>query len=52
MADLVYRTPEAKFKAVIDDIVEANKRKQPVLVGTVAIETSELVSATAQAARH
>jgi preprotein translocase subunit SecA len=44
MSDLVYRTPENKFKAVIDDIVEANQRKQPVLVGTVAIETSELVS--------
>ena len=44
MADLVYRTPENKFKAVIDDIVEAHKRKQPVLVGTVAIETSEFVS--------
>jgi preprotein translocase subunit SecA len=44
MADYVYRTPESKFKAVIDDIVQANKRKQPVLVGTVAIETSELVS--------
>ena len=42
--DLVYREPEAKFKAVIDDIVEAHKRGQPVLVGTVAIETSELVA--------
>jgi preprotein translocase subunit SecA len=44
MPDYVYRTPENKFKAVIDDIVEAHKRQQPVLVGTVAIETSELVS--------
>ncbi len=44
MSDQVYRTPENKFKAVIDNIVEAHKRKQPVLVGTVAIETSELVS--------
>ncbi|MEM7537554.1 MAG: preprotein translocase subunit SecA [Chloroflexota bacterium] len=43
-ADMVYRTVEAKFKAVIDDIAEANENKQPVLVGTVAIETSELVS--------
>ncbi len=42
--DLVYRAPEAKFKAVIDDIAAAHKRGQPVLVGTVAIETSELVS--------
>ena len=44
MADLVYRTQEAKFDAVIKDIVDANKRQQPVLVGTVAIETSEYVS--------
>jgi preprotein translocase subunit SecA len=44
MADLVYRTQEAKFDAVIKDIVEAHKRQQPVLVGTVAIETSEYVS--------
>jgi preprotein translocase subunit SecA len=45
LPDLVYRTKESKFKAVIDDIVEANKKGQPVLVGTVAIETSEHVSA-------
>ena len=44
LPDLVYRTPEVKFKSVIDDIVEASKRGQPVLVGTVAIETSELVA--------
>ena len=44
MADLVYRTQEAKFESVINDIVEAHKRQQPVLVGTVAIETSEYVS--------
>jgi preprotein translocase subunit SecA len=42
--DHVYRAPEAKFKAVIDDIAAAHERGQPVLVGTVAIETSELVS--------
>lgn len=44
MDDLVYRTQGAKFKAVIDDIAEKNKAGQPVLVGTVAIETSEHVS--------
>jgi preprotein translocase subunit SecA len=43
-ADLVYRTQEAKFDAVLNDIIEAYKRKEPVLVGTVAIETSEYVS--------
>ncbi|MEZ4727118.1 MAG: SEC-C metal-binding domain-containing protein [Caldilineaceae bacterium] len=44
MADQVYRTQTAKFKALIDEIADAHKRGQPVLVGTVAIETSELVS--------
>jgi len=45
LADLVYRTQETKFQMVIDDIVEAHKLGRPVLVGTVAIETSEYVSA-------
>lgn len=45
MPDLIYRTEAAKFKAVIDDIEQSNKRGQPVLVGTVAIETSERISA-------
>ena len=44
MDDLVYRTQEAKFKAVLEDIAEKHEAGQPVLVGTVAIETSELVS--------
>ena len=44
MADQVFRTQESKFKALIDEIAEAHKKGQPVLVGTVAIETSELVS--------
>ena len=42
--DLVYRTRDSKFKAVLDDIVESHKMGRPVLVGTVAIETSEYVS--------
>ena len=44
MPDLVYRSQEAKFKAVLDDIQGAHERGQPVLLGTVAIETTELVS--------
>lgn len=44
LADQVYRTQVSKFKALIDEIAEAHKRGQPVLVGTVAIETSEVVS--------
>jgi preprotein translocase subunit SecA len=42
--DVVYRTGEEKFDAIVDAIADANKRKQPVLVGTVSIEKSELVS--------
>ena len=44
MEDAVYKTKEEKFKAVIDEIVEAHKKGQPVLVGTITIETSELLS--------
>ncbi len=42
--DMVYRTEDVKFQSVIDDIADAHERQQPVLVGTVAIETSEMVS--------
>ncbi|MFN8445099.1 MAG: preprotein translocase subunit SecA [Caldilineaceae bacterium] len=42
--DLVYRSESAKFKAVLDEVVEAYKRKQPVLLGTTAVETSERVA--------
>ena len=41
-ADLVYRTEEAKYDAVVDDIAERHKNGQPVLVGTVSVEKSEL----------
>ena len=42
--DLVYKTVRGKYKAIIDEIVETHKVKQPVLVGTVSIEKSELLS--------
>jgi preprotein translocase subunit SecA len=42
--DLIYRSSEEKFNAVIDDIQACVARKQPVLVGTSTIETSELIS--------
>lgn len=42
--DLVYASMKGKFRAVVEDIAERNKKGQPVLVGTVAIETSELIS--------
>jgi preprotein translocase subunit SecA len=43
-ADLIYRTEEAKFGAVVEDIVERHERGQPVLVGTVSVEKSERLS--------
>ena len=42
--DVVYKTEQAKYKAVIDDIVEHHQKGQPVLVGTITIEKSELLS--------
>jgi preprotein translocase subunit SecA len=42
--DVVYKTERAKFKAVVEDIKDCYKRGQPVLVGTVSVEKSELVS--------
>ena len=43
-ADLIYASMEGKFKAVANDIKERHEKGQPVLVGTVAIETSEIIS--------
>jgi len=43
-ADLLYPTLESKFQAVVQDIKERHRKGQPVLVGTVAVETSELLS--------
>lgn len=40
--DLIYKTQEEKFKAVIDEIKKANAKGQPVLVGTASIERSEV----------
>ncbi len=42
--DAIYKTELGKFKAVIEKIIECNKKGQPVLVGTVTIEKSELLS--------
>ncbi|MDU2198843.1 MAG: DEAD/DEAH box helicase, partial [Peptostreptococcaceae bacterium] len=44
LADSVYKNEKGKFNAVAEDIIERNKNKQPVLVGTVSIEKSELLS--------
>ena len=42
--DVVYKTEAAKFRAVVRQVRECHERKQPVLVGTISIEKSELVS--------
>jgi preprotein translocase subunit SecA len=42
--DLVYRTEDAKFNAVVEDLVERHRTGQPVLVGTTSVEKSELLS--------
>ena len=42
--DAVYGTKKAKFSALVDEVVERHEIGQPVLVGTIAVETSELIS--------
>jgi preprotein translocase subunit SecA len=42
--DVIYRTEEGKFQAVVEDIVERYRKGQPVLVGTISIEKSEKLS--------
>ena len=42
--DLLFATKEGKYKAIVEEIKERHQKGQPVLVGTVAVETSELLS--------
>jgi preprotein translocase subunit SecA len=42
--DLIYKTEEAKFAAVVDDITERHEKGQPVLIGTTSVERSEYLS--------
>ena len=42
--DLIYRTEKGKYKAIIEQIAECHEKGQPVLVGTISIEKSELLS--------
>ena len=43
-ADSVYKTTRAKYAAIVNDIIECNKRGQPVLVGTTSIDKNEIIS--------
>ncbi len=43
-SDVIYKSEKAKFNAVVEDIVERHHRGQPVLVGTVSVENSEILS--------
>jgi preprotein translocase subunit SecA len=43
-SDLIYKTEEGKFKAVVEEILERHEKGQPVLVGTTSIEKSERIS--------
>ncbi len=49
--DRVYKTQREKYKAIIDEIVECNQKGQPVLVGTISVEVSELLSRMLQRQR-
>lgn len=42
--DLIFATLEAKYKALTEEVVERHKKGQPILIGTVAVETSEIIS--------
>ncbi len=42
--DLIYKTEEAKFNAVVEDVVERSEKGQPVLIGTISVEKSEKLS--------
>ena len=53
-SDLIYKSEEGKFNAVVEDIVERHKKGQPILVGTVSVEKSEYLSTllTKRGIRH
>jgi preprotein translocase subunit SecA len=47
--DFIFLTKNAKYKAIAEDIKERHKKGQPVLIGTIAVETSEFISAVLRA---
>lgn len=48
--DLIFLTKNAKYKAIVEDVIGRHKKGQPVLIGTIAVETSELLSQILKAA--
>jgi len=48
--DCIYKTHREKFQAILEEITDAHRREQPVLVGTISVETSELLSRNLKAA--
>ena len=50
--DLIYRTEEAKFAAIVEDVAERHEKGQPVLIGTASVAKSEILSEHAQAGRR
>ena len=44
MTDVIYKTQRGKFKAIVEEIKELHKKGQPMLVGTISVEKSELIS--------
>ena len=44
LADLIYKTEQSKFDAVVEDVLERSDRGQPILIGTASVEKSELLS--------
>jgi len=44
LSDLIYKTEQAKFDAVVDDVLERNEKGQPILIGTASVEKSEVLS--------
>ena len=51
VADLIYSSKEEKYKAIVKEIKERHEKGQPILVGTIAIETSEVISALLKKAK-
>ena len=50
--DQIFKTKDGKWKAVLDEIVARHEKGQPILVGTVSVEVSEMISGGAEAQRH